>query len=273
MKDEEQIRVEGEHPATASWLVPLIETALGEREDRWTYDLLDLGGSERTDLRLELRSPTRDAALTVSATASQPSGRFTRDQALTVSVRRTLVPAHRPGRRTPGQIDELQRRIVRLVEEVSDPESVLTPEEAAALAARRRRRRRRLSRLIIVVAVLTVVVNGLSLYGLKLAYDDVSTAAVAAYRESIVIKGSKPKKATACRATVPSTLTPTRSATGNRRTTCPLAEAVRQAYLDSPDRGRTALLPAIPGIARPVTCRGATRVRCTNADKLLVYLY
>ncbi len=272
MKDEIQVRVEGDHPEASAWLVPVIESALGERDDRWTYDLLDLGGTERTDLRFELRSPTRDAALTVSATAEQPSGRFTREAPMIVSVRRAVVPPHTPGRRTPGQIDELQRRIVRLIAEQSDPESVLTAEEAEALARRRRRRRWWLRRLTIAVMVLAVVLNGLALLGLAQIYEQAGTAAVTAYRESIVINGRKPAKATACRRTLTSRLTPDRSAVGNRRTSCAIAEAIRQAYLDSPDRGRTARLTAVAGVPGPVTCRGASTVRCTSG-RLLVYLY
>ncbi len=89
-----------------------------------------------------------------------------------------------------------------------------------------------------------------------------------------VIKGTKPKGATACKATYKSSLTPKRSAKGPGAT-CAVAERVRKEYIQSGKAGRTFALKIGKAGAKgsyTVNCKGAKTVTCKNSSRT-VYLY
>jgi len=294
MKDEWHLQVTGDQPALPEWLPPVIDSAVGEGPDRWTYETFDLGSDEQPDLRFELRSPTRDAAITVTASASHAAGLFTESDPVNVSVRRTSAPAGGglfAGR--GGQVGKLEKRLVQLIEKQSKPVAPTatataatgsasgagapTPPFGATGRARRRSRiRPAIVALVLVVAILAVV-NFTGGFTSLLAALSPSSQSPTATPTAAVIKGKKPKKATACKPTFASDKTPARSAKGNKKTACAFAEEVRRAYIGRGELGKTVRLPNVfnPKSKKfaAIKCTGKSTVKCTNKANALVYLY
>lgn len=316
MKNDLHVDVMGEQPALANWLLPLVDSAVGEGADRWTYEVFELGSPDQPELRVELRSPTRDAAITVTAAAPHPEGRFTTVDPIKVSVRRSSG-GDGPGvfgRRSNDGAD-LQRDLARDIElrsAVTTPGSS-SPAGAAggaypgpprqsgppenpgargrprqvAAAGRPSKSRRRFMKPLLSVVVLALViafavsaVSGL-LDGVlpSLGTPGASPTAASPTKKATarpVIKGTKPKSATACKPTGASKLTPKRSAKGNKATTCAVAEQVRAAYVKSSKAGRTVSLTKLRDpktkTVYTVKCTGKSTITCSNKAKK-VYLY
>jgi hypothetical protein len=277
-----QIKVVGDQPETGMWLTPILDSVAGD--GGWSYEIYDLGPPDGPrQLRVEMRTASRDALITIGVDSSRSSGTFTESDPIKVLVRlastsptsgvfrRLLSQPFQPAMRT-------WRRLIRLITAQSKPiEPAKMTGSVPATKPDKARSRKRIALVTIlglaVIATASVAASGRypELFGVT------KPGEIQSKSKAVVIKGKKPKKAKACSRVHITEGTPAKSAVKGK-VSCRFAEEVRLAYINS---GRVGQAVTLNGVRRPkskksyaVRCAGTKTVICKGApNKAVVYLY